>query len=77
MLYRLTILLLVGGICFEGCGCSYRAWHEGFRERQRQECYKLPSQDAMRKCLDKVDNMTYDQYKKAREESEESNKPDE
>ena len=65
---KLAILLVAVCISAETYGCTYRAWHEGFRESQRQKCYKLPSDDAMQQCLNKVDKMTYDQYKKARKE---------
>ena len=68
MTSRLAILLVFVCVCAETYGCTYRAWHEGFRESQRQKCYKLPSDDAMQQCLNKVDKMTYDQYKKARKE---------
>lgn len=70
MPYRLTtILLIITGICLGDSGCSYRAWHAGLQEGQRQECYKLTSADAMQRCLNKVNGMSYDQYVKARKDS--------
>ena len=69
MFNRIGILFILGLISFGFTGCSYRAWHEGFRVSQRQECYKLTSHDAMQKCLDKVDNMSYDEYEKARKDA--------
>jgi hypothetical protein len=47
-------------------GCTYRAWYEGLQEKQRQDCYQNRSQD--QNCLDSVNGVTYDQYKKERED---------
>jgi len=49
-------------------GCTYRAWYEGFQEKQRQDCYQYRSQDQIQNCLDTVNGRTYDQYKKERED---------
>jgi hypothetical protein len=65
----LGILLMVG-MCLAAQGCTYRAWYEGFQKQQREECYKQPTPEEVRKCLDQVNNMTYDQYTKARQDSE-------
>ena len=74
MPYRLTTILMIAGICLGSYGCTYRAWHAGLQEGQRQQCYKLASSDAMQRCLNEVNSMTYDQYEKAREDSKKSDK---
>ena len=51
-----------------GHGCTYQAWYEGFKARQRENCYQYKSQSEIQNCLDKVDSVTYEQYKKEREE---------
>jgi hypothetical protein len=67
---RSLTLLLVGCSCLVGPGCTYRAWYEGFREKQRQDCYQNTSQDGIQRCLDQVNETTYDQYKKSRKGSD-------
>ncbi len=52
-------------------GCTYKAWYEGLREQQRQECHKHISDDAVQRCLDNIENITYEQYMKSREISTE------
>lgn len=37
--------------------------------QQRQECYRIDGSMERQECLDRVDDMTYDQYKKEREDS--------
>ena len=58
--------------CLAAQGCTYQAWYAGFQERQRQECYEntMSSSDT-RRCLDKVNDMSYDQYKHEREQNKE------
>ena len=45
--------------------CSYRAWFEGFKDRERSRCQQLISQDDIESCLKQVDSMTYDEYHKS------------
>ena len=52
-------------------GCTYKAWYEGLREQQRQECHKHISDDAVQRCLDNIENITYEEYMKSREISTE------
>lgn len=47
-------------------GCTYQAWYEGFKERERQECYKHPDNSDVESCLERVNNLSYEQYKKSR-----------
>lgn len=61
------ILLLAGGIGLFSQGCTYRAWYEGWREQQRQDCYRHANQSDLQECLEKVNGMTYEQYEKERE----------
>jgi hypothetical protein len=69
MIKMLSPLLLACCVYFAIQGCTYRAWYEGIKEQQRQNCYKYISQDEIDKCLDRVNSMTYDQYEKARKEA--------
>ncbi len=52
-------------------GCTYQAWYEGLRERQREECHKHISNDVVQRCLDNVENMTHEQYLRSRKISSE------
>lgn len=56
-------------VCLAVQGCTTRAWYEGFKTSQRQQCYKRISQDEIQRCLDRVNGTTYDDYQKAREEA--------
>ncbi len=69
MIKKMVLLLLAAGTCLGSHGCTYRAWYEGLKERQRQECYRTPSQSEIRKCLDSVDSITYDEYMRSRKDS--------
>ncbi len=71
---RLIVGLFITAGCLVTHGCTYRAWHAGLQERQRQECYKMASPNAMRDCLDKVNGMSYDQYQKARKDGAKNDK---
>lgn len=48
-------------------GCTRQAWYEGFKERERQRCLSYINQDEVQSCLDNIQNMSYEQYKKSRE----------
>lgn len=67
MIKRFTFILLAVFICIFAQGCTSRQWFEGIKEAQRQDCYKIASPSERQKCLDKLDGMSYDQYKKERE----------
>jgi hypothetical protein len=69
MINRLLTLLLVGSVCFVIQSCTYRAWYEGFKAQQRHDCYRYMSQEERQECLDKVNSVTYEQYMKARKDS--------
>jgi hypothetical protein len=62
--------LLLAYVFMSFSGCSYRAWYEGFREAERQNCYKIESAAERQECLDRVDETSYDQYQKEREGSQ-------
>jgi hypothetical protein len=48
-------------------GCTKEAWYEGMKESQRQDCNKIDDFLMRQQCLEKLDNMSYDQYKKERD----------
>jgi len=67
---KVGILLL--GVCF--CmvlqSCTRRAWYEGLKEQQCRECYKYQNSEEIRRCLERVNQVPYDEYEKVREESD-------
>ena len=65
---RLGLLLAVCTVLVSQ-GCTYRAWYEGFQERQRQECYAELGRSEMEKCLERVNSLTYDEYVKGRHDA--------
>jgi hypothetical protein len=69
MIRRMAWLLLAAGTCLGSQGCTYRAWYEGLKERQRQECYRNTGQSEVQKCLDSVNSTTYDEYMRSRKDS--------
>jgi organic radical activating enzyme len=36
-------VMLLAYVFISFSGCSYRAWYEGLREAERQNCYKIES----------------------------------
>jgi hypothetical protein len=48
-------------------GCTERAWYEGARQSQRNECYKMPL-PAREECLKALDSESYDEYQRQRQE---------
>jgi hypothetical protein len=71
---RMLVLLLAACSCLFSQGCTYRAWYEGFQERQRMECNENRGRDEIQKCLDRVNGTTYDEYVKSRETSKKQSK---
>lgn len=61
----LLCLALLGA--WGATGCSQRAWYEGVKQGQRQECYKAPP-SAREECLKALDSETYDEYQRSRQE---------
>jgi len=66
---KLLALIFLAYIFIYFSGCSYRAWYEGFRETERQNCYKIENSIERQECLDKVEETSYDQYQKEREKA--------
>lgn len=67
MIGRAVSVLLIACAWLTSQGCTCRARYEGLQEKQRQECYGNASQSDVQKCLDRVNETTYDQYTKGRE----------
>jgi hypothetical protein len=44
MIKELLGLIIAGSIIIACQACTYRAWYEGFRAQQWQDCYKIASQ---------------------------------
>ncbi len=57
-------MLALASLCLPGC--SYQAWYEGFKMRERQECYKHPDNDDIETCLERLNSMNYNEYKRSR-----------
>jgi len=70
MIKKMALLLLAAGACLGSQGCTYRAWYEGMKERQRQECYQSPNQSEVQKCLESVNCTSYDEYMRSRKDSD-------
>lgn len=64
---RIHFFLLFGLIFFTVQGCTTRAWYGGFQENQRRDCYRYANENEIRRCLEQVENMTYDRYQAERE----------
>jgi hypothetical protein len=47
--------------------CTQRAWYEGARQSQRNECYKMPP-SAREECLKALESESYDEYQRQRQE---------
>lgn len=45
-------------------GCTKQAWFEGLKNREKQECYKYPSDSDVKNCLDQIDGVTIDDGRK-------------
>lgn len=58
-------LAMVSALC--ASGCTERAWYEGARQSQRNECYKMPP-SAREECLKALDSEGYDEYQRQRQE---------
>jgi hypothetical protein len=54
-------------------GCTYQAWYDALKDRQRLDCQNLPGVRERQDCLDRVNSQTYDQYKEELERSKKAN----
>ena len=69
MSWKTALVLLCTSFFLALYGCTYQTWFEGFKERQRQECLKHVGDDAIQHCLDEVNALSYEAYKRTRSES--------
>jgi hypothetical protein len=49
-------------------GCTARNWYDGFQMQQRNQCSRYIQQYEVQRCLERVNGLTYDQYKYQQEE---------
>ena len=49
-------------------GCTTQSWYEGFQMQQRNQCSRYPQQYEVQRCLERVNGLTYDQYKYQQDE---------
>jgi hypothetical protein len=47
--------------------CTQRAWYEGAKQSQRNECYKAPP-SAREECLKAINSDSYDEYQRKKQE---------
>lgn len=66
---KLLIIMLLVNIFINFSGCTYKAWYEGLKETERHNCYKIENTLERQRCLDEIDKMSYEQYKKEREKT--------
>lgn len=60
-LRKMLLLALVSAAPL--AGCTAKVWYEGFQSQQRTACDKYPQRYEVQRCLDKLNNLPYDQYK--------------
>ncbi|BAV33646.1 hypothetical protein SCL_1335 [Sulfuricaulis limicola] len=61
----IVCLAVVGAL--SAAGCTERAWYEGTKQSQRNECYKMPP-SAREECLKALESEGYDEYQRQRQE---------
>ena len=61
-----ALLVFVSG-CATLPGCTSRAWYEGLRNIERQNCHRMASTTERLECLEREDDMSYERYRKERE----------
>lgn len=62
---KITFNIVICWCLFFLCSCTYSAWHEGFREQQRNRCYELFG-EARSECLESLDYRV-EEYEEERE----------
>jgi hypothetical protein len=62
-----TITCLVVLMALGTSACTQRAWYEGAKQNQRNECYKQPP-SAREECLKALESESYDEYQRQRQE---------
>lgn len=60
-------MLLMGMLALTVTGCTRQAWYEGFKSQQRLQCDQLTQDYERQRCLERVNGMTYDQYRRQTE----------
>jgi len=63
---RYSIAVLTGLVLLVAA-CTKEAWYQGVQDSRRQECFRLP-QGEVQDCLDRVNSIGYQQYRREREE---------
>lgn len=67
LMHFTLIRLMTGIIAVFLAGCTSQGWYEGFRIQQQRECNRYPQQYEVQRCLEKMNNMTYDEYRQQRD----------
>jgi hypothetical protein len=64
---KFRFFLLLGLLLLALQGCTSRAWFGGFQENRRRDCHRYADESEVQRCLERVDEMTYDRYQAERE----------
>ena len=48
-------------------GCTSQSWYDAFQMEQRRQCSAYSQQYEVQRCLERVNALTYDQYKRQTE----------
>ena len=62
-----TFLCILVLTALGASACTQRAWYEGAKQSQRNECYKMPP-SAREECLKALESESYDEYQRQRQE---------
>lgn len=68
MLKTPLYLLLLTTVLATFSGCSSRAWYEGLRNIERQNCQKIAGTAERVECLQREADVSYDQYQRERKD---------
>jgi hypothetical protein len=55
------VLLVLGILLLSGC--TSRSWYEAFQAQQRLQCERYVERYEARRCLERVNQLSYDQYR--------------
>jgi hypothetical protein len=70
MTTRTWLKVFVAVLFFLGLqACPYKAWYEGFQENQGRECYNHREPNGIQKCIDDMNSITYEIYKRTQGKS--------
>jgi len=57
-------MMLLALVVLSVSGCSSQGWYEGFKSQQRLECEHYTQDYERQRCLERVNGLSYDQYRR-------------